>query len=144
MPCWDTFEITPEWKEDWDWFTRPDYWRAYFAMMARNRYNVFTRPHVTLWIRVPSWTSRMIDTHRAVADVRPAGTHAGASLVAQQSGQLLYSKFILGFGTVGSGVVELLGGQIRVLQRDGGDAEGRAVAPRIPPESWRSTRWRDP
>jgi hypothetical protein len=58
MPGWDTFEITPEWKDDWDWFTKPDYWRAYFRMMARNRYNIFTlwHCHPYHWmVRVPKY-----------------------------------------------------------------------------------------
>ncbi len=58
MPGWDTLEITPEWKDDWDWFTKPDYWRAWFRMMARNRYNVFTlwHCHPYHWmVRVPKY-----------------------------------------------------------------------------------------
>ena len=45
MPGWDSLVIEKEWEDDWDWFLKPDYWRSYFDMMARNRYNISTIWH---------------------------------------------------------------------------------------------------
>jgi hypothetical protein len=41
FPDWGSTEITSQ----WDWFLKPDYWKSYFRMMARNRYNVATFWH---------------------------------------------------------------------------------------------------
>ncbi|MDO8684723.1 MAG: alpha-glucuronidase family glycosyl hydrolase [Armatimonadota bacterium] len=58
MPGWSDQVITKEWKDDWDWFLAPDYWRGYFRMMARNRYNISTiwHSHPYAWmVRIPKY-----------------------------------------------------------------------------------------
>ncbi|MDO8588716.1 MAG: alpha-glucuronidase family glycosyl hydrolase [Armatimonadota bacterium] len=58
LPNWDSLEIEPAWKDDWDWVMKPDYWRGYFRMMARNRYNVCSiwHGHPYAWMaRIPKY-----------------------------------------------------------------------------------------
>jgi hypothetical protein len=58
LPGWDTLEITKDNIGEWDWVLGEDYWRSYFRMMARNRYNISTiwHEHPYAWmVKIPKY-----------------------------------------------------------------------------------------
>jgi hypothetical protein len=58
MPGWAELDLKPEDMPEWEWLLGEDYWRSYFRMMARNRYNISTiwHEHPYAWmVRIPKY-----------------------------------------------------------------------------------------
>ena len=65
MPGWDDLNMSGLSTGEWDWFLSPDYWRSYFRMMARNRYNISTiwHCHPYHWMaRIPKYPEATVLT----------------------------------------------------------------------------------